>query len=76
MTANAIREVEAALSGEILITVCGRCLRASCWQGQFFCEGYRNADIRHMHRYELQALALEDASWWDAYDKGSYQEEA
>ncbi len=23
-----------------LITVCSACLRASCWHGEFFCEGH------------------------------------
>ena len=28
-----------------IVTVCAECLRACCWQGEFMCDGARDADI-------------------------------
>jgi hypothetical protein len=47
------------------ITVCASCLRASCWQGEFYCEDYQTADIVEKTRAELAELGLEHPSWWD-----------
>lgn len=49
-----------------LITVCSDCLRASCWQGYFFCDTALDPDssIVQKKRSELAELALEDSRYW------------
>lgn len=49
-----------------LITVCSDCLRASCWQGYFFCDKAFDPDSSTVHktRKELESLALEDPRYW------------
>jgi len=46
------------------VTVCSDCLRASCWQYKFLCEGYQRAGTREMTVAELSALDLEHPSYW------------
>lgn len=46
------------------VTVCASCLRASCWQGIFYCEQYKAADIIQKTRAELELLALEHSDYW------------
>jgi hypothetical protein len=48
-----------------LVTVCAACLRASCWQGKFYCQQYRTAGTRRMHVSELRALDREHSFYWD-----------
>jgi hypothetical protein len=47
------------------ITVCAACLTAGCFQGLFFCEDHKTADVAEMTRDELEKLGLEDSSYWD-----------
>ena len=47
-----------------LITVCAACLRACCWQGEFYCDGYRDADITKKTVAELRLLNLENPDYW------------
>lgn len=47
-----------------LITVCSNCLRASCWQGEFYCEEYKTAGTVEKTISELYELGLEHESWW------------
>lgn len=47
------------------ITVCDKCLQASCWQGSFYCEGAKAAGTVEKTRDELTALSLEHPSYWD-----------
>lgn len=49
-----------------LITVCSDCLRASCWQGEFFCDSALDPDssITQKTRGELRELDLEDSRYW------------
>jgi hypothetical protein len=47
-----------------LITVCDSCLQASCWQGHFMCDEYRNAGIKRMKRSELRKLDRENPCYW------------
>lgn len=47
------------------ITVCDKCLCASCWQGIFMCQLSRNAGTLEKTRTELEALGLEHPSYWD-----------
>lgn len=47
------------------VTVCDRCLRASCWQGEFYCDDYRIAGLIEKTRAELMALNLENSHYWN-----------
>ena len=48
-----------------LITVCDRCLMASCWQGVFMCENAVQAGTVNLPIETLQGLRREHGSWWD-----------
>jgi hypothetical protein len=48
-----------------LVLVCSHCLKASCWQGIFYCEQYKSAGIVYKTRTELIALNREDPSYWE-----------
>jgi hypothetical protein len=50
---------------EKTITVCSACLQASCWHGHFYCEEYKTAGTVEKTRKELEALGLENSSYWD-----------
>ena len=45
-------------------TVCAACLRASCWQGIFYCDEAKDAGTVEKTRAELEALALESPDYW------------
>lgn len=47
-----------------LITVCEKCLQASCWHGEFMCENAENADITQKTVKELRELKLEHEKNW------------
>lgn len=47
-----------------LVTVCARCLRASCWQGKYYCDGYMTAKTKRLPLRDLHRLALEHPSYW------------
>ena len=49
---------------QTMVTVCASCLQASCWQGVFYCEEYKHADITQKSIAELKILALEDPGYW------------
>lgn len=46
------------------ITVCDKCLRASCWQGLFMCDDARLAGTVQKTLEELKELNLEHPSYW------------
>jgi hypothetical protein len=46
------------------VTVCSECLRASCWQGIFYCEDYKRARTTRKPIAELRALKLESPDYW------------
>ena len=46
------------------VTVCEACRRASCWQGEFYCEEYRTAGTVQETRSALALLALESKHYW------------
>lgn len=48
-----------------LVTVCDKCLQASCWQGIMMCDGARNAGTVDKSIGELKQLALEHPSYWE-----------
>lgn len=50
---------------EQFVMVCAACLRASCWQGEFYCEDYKTADITEKPVSELRELRLESPSYWE-----------
>ena len=43
-----------------LITVCDACFRACCWQGEFMCEGARNAGTTEKSVAELRKMKLDN----------------
>ena len=47
------------------VTVCASCLRASCWQGSFYCEKYKTAETVEKTRGELRKLNLESSDYWE-----------
>jgi hypothetical protein len=48
-----------------LIQVCDKCLHASCWQGIFYCEDYKQAGTTQKTRAELQALKDRYGDDWE-----------
>lgn len=48
-----------------LITVCDKCLRASCWKGMFMCDEARYAGTVDKPLSELLELKLEHPDWFD-----------
>lgn len=64
--ATGINKSAAILGDSRTITVCDRCLRASCWQGDFLCENSKNAGTVEKTRAELAALKREDSHYWNA----------
>lgn len=49
---------------ERLVTVCDKCLQASCWQGLFYCDDYVTAGTVDKTVAELKKLNLEHPSYW------------
>ena len=49
---------------EETITVCDKCLQASCWQGIFMCEEARYAGTVEKTVKELKELKLEHSDYW------------
>lgn len=47
-----------------LITVCDKCLRASCWQGDYVCQDYMRAETTKITIKELVKLNLEHSDYW------------
>lgn len=54
------------ITNDDLITVCSDCLRASCWQGYFFCDKALDPKSSTVQktRGELKKLALENPEYW------------
>lgn len=51
--------------GNDLITVCDKCLCASCWQGLFYCAEYQTAGTKQMSRAQLRLVnKFEHPSHW------------
>lgn len=61
------RPAKAKSQDQDMVMVCASCLQASCVQGIFYCEDYKQADITHKPRAELEALALEHPSYWEGH---------
>ena len=47
-----------------LVTVCAKCLRASCWHGLEMCDEARGAGTVEKTAAELKQMCLEHPSWW------------
>lgn len=47
-----------------LVTVCDRCLQASCLAGEFMCQDAKGAGAVALPVMALQALDRENAKWW------------
>lgn len=47
-----------------LVTVCDKCLQASCWQGIFYCDDYKTAGTTQKTRKELAKLDRESSDYW------------
>jgi hypothetical protein len=56
-------------SKEKLITVCAACLRASCWQGVYYCDEASNSATVQLPRSKLIALRREHPSFWRTCDE-------
>lgn len=46
------------------VTVCDRCLQASCWQGVFMCDDARSAGTREVSVVQLALLHREAPDYW------------
>lgn len=57
------------------ITVCANCLRASCWQGIFYCDEYKTASTIEKTLEELESLKLEHPSYWKTETQSNTQKE-
>ena len=49
---------------ESVVSVCAACFRASCWQGQFYCDNSRSADVVKLPVKELRRKGLESEHYW------------
>lgn len=47
-----------------LVTVCDRCLTASCWHGEFYCSEYKTAGTKEMRASELRTLDRESPDYF------------
>ena len=51
------------------VTVCDNCLQASCWQGEFMCEGSREAGTTDLPISELKKLGYEHPFYWELKER-------
>ncbi len=52
------------LPDDYRVTVCDRCLQASCWQGEFMCDDAREAGTIVKTVGELRKLHREHEDYW------------
>ena len=48
-----------------LVTVCDQCLRASCWQGDLYCDNHKTAGTTRLPVRDLRSLGREHESYWE-----------
>ena len=48
-----------------MVTVCSYCLRASCWQGKFYCDQAKSAGVTELPVKTLKKLKLEHPDFWN-----------
>jgi len=53
-----------------LVTVCSKCLQASCWQGIFMCGEARYAGTTDLPVSDLKELGREHPSYWELAKTG------
>lgn len=58
------------------ITVCSKCLQASCWQGAFMCQEAQTAGTVEKTIAELRALGRENPCYWAITKVGKEEGEA
>lgn len=46
------------------VVVCSKCLRACCWQGEFYCDDYKAAETVEKTVAELSKFNLEHPDYW------------
>lgn len=46
------------------VTVCDKCLQASCWHGEFMCDEAQNAGTVDKLASELRRISTEHPSWY------------
>lgn len=52
------------MRGTDMVTVCDKCLMASCWHGIFMCDKAQTAGTVNKPVSELRKLKLEHPSYW------------
>lgn len=57
-------EARTPLTDDVEVIVCDECLQASCWQGEFMCDGSRDAGIGVLTVGELRKLNRENEEYW------------
>lgn len=50
------------MSDDYMVTVCAKCLRASCWHGEALCDGAAFADVVKRRASELRGVGVEHPS--------------
>jgi hypothetical protein len=50
---------------ERTITVCDKCLRACCWQGEFMCDAAQCAGTTERTQAQLRELNREHSDYWE-----------
>ena len=53
-----------ALSNSAKVLVCGKCLKAACWYGEFLCDDARSADLKIVTVGDLRKLDREHEDYW------------
>jgi hypothetical protein len=53
-----------ALAGKEKVLVCGKCLRASCWYGEFMCDDAQSAGLKILQVNDLRKLDREHEDFW------------
>lgn len=46
------------------ITVCDACMRATCWQGEFYCDRYKSAGTVDITVKRARELNIENPTYW------------
>lgn len=47
-----------------LVEVCNSCFRASCWQGEFYCDNYKTAGTTKVSVDTLRREKKESPHYW------------
>jgi len=56
--------MDSGLRKSYMVTVCDKCFRASCWQGEFMCDDAVSAGITLKSVKDLIALDREHSDYW------------